>query len=146
MHYERQKKNTWLKKQRDRALFDSYRTALENRHFVSQHEAVDYIRRSPAPRFYISAQAAAVYINLMNSGKPLAGLNLSSRRRIREIYNRYRIMKASERYAGMSTFRICQIIVEEPAPEFYIGYELARKIICRETDLHNERMARRKAL
>lgn len=146
MQSARQRKNTWLKKQRDRALFDSYRTALSGRTFVNQREAVDYVRTAPAPRFYISAQAASVYVNMITVGRPLPRLNPSSKRRIKEIYRRYSELRSSEKYAGFSTFGICQIIVEQPAPEYYIGYELASKIICRELNRHNDNIARRLAL
>ena len=146
MPSNRQKKNTWLKKQRDIALFEVYQRVLKSRRFSNQRDAINFVRKSAAPRFYISAHAAVVYVNSMSAGRKLPKLNLSSRRRIEEIYRRYMNLRMQEPYAHMSTYRICQIVVEQTAPEFYIGYDLASKVICRERNLRNSYYARRLAL
>lgn len=143
---DRTRKNTWLKRQRDCALFEAYRSALAGRSFTSQREAVDYVRMQPAPRFYISAHAAASYINAILSGREIKGLNSSSRRRLDELMRRFTAIRENPKFSGSSVYSLCQRIVEEPAPEFYVGYELASKVICRETMMHNERVARRRRM
>ncbi len=136
-------KDTWLKRRRDRDLFEKYACALSSKTFKTQKEAVDYVRLHPAPRFYISAQAASAYINALLSGNSVDGLSSSSLRRLKELYRRFNEMRKEDNAKRMSVFSLCQIIVEQDAPEFYIGYDHASKIICRESSKHNDRMARR---
>lgn len=135
-------KDIYLKQQRNRDLFSCYQEALKQHTFKTQRNAVDYVRVCKAPRFYISAHSAAEYINDLIAGRFIGNVNASSLRRINEIYKRYKELRSQDAYKNASVISICREIVLQPAPEFYIGYDLASKVICRELKCHNNRMAK----
>lgn len=132
-------RNTELKRLRDRALYHVYLKGLEEGRFSSMTEAVNFARLSPAPRFYISARAAALYINRLEAGDDLEELSEQSRRRIGVLHDSYQLYRSASP-EEISCEHIMEILVEHPAPDFFIGYEAAKKIILRERRLVRERL------
>lgn len=119
-------KNVDLKKQRDCDLYDVYRRGLQEGRFDTVRAAADYVRKQSAPRFYISAREACRLVARIEAGKPLR-INPTSLRRIFVIYARFR--DYMRRYPESPKCEAFENIVCEPAPEFYIGWEMAKKII-----------------
>lgn len=52
-----------------------------------------------------------------------------SRRRAWDLYANYQRWKEANPDSTLSRERICELLVDEPAPEFYMQSETARKII-----------------
>ena len=125
-------KDTELKEMRDRALYQVYLQGLEEGRFNSMREAGEYVRKQPAPQFFLSSRVASLYIGMIMQGISLLHLNSLSRRRIWTLYDRYVEWKRENASSTLSRERICEILVEEPAPEFYVTMEQARKSIWKE--------------
>lgn len=47
---------------------------------------------------------------------------------------------------GLSRDRVCEALVDMPAPEFYVSPDYARKIIKRQIAKHNKEFMRRVAI
>lgn len=132
-------KNTRLREQRDYALFSAYRKALESKDFRSQKEAVEWTRRHGAPKFFVSPAVCAIFMSRIQKGTPLDGINILARKKFKELYRRFR--KIADECPDMPILSICERIVDEPAPEFYISNDLCRRIINREIIARREEMA-----
>lgn len=123
-----------LRKERDRALFESYTKAIRERNFKSQAEAINYARLQPAPRFYIDGVFARMVINNMRKGEPMGVTGYYRVLKFQELYRRFMKEKDNPKYAGKPSTELCDIIVEQPAPEFYVSYRSARLIIARQRE------------
>lgn len=55
-------------------------------------------------------------------------------RKFTELYRRFQEERAKPKNASLSTLEVCNIIVEQPAPEFYISNRSARLIISRQKE------------
>lgn len=124
------KRSTYLRKQRDRALFESYSEAIKVHDFATQKEAYDYVRTHPAPRFFSSHLFCASMIKKMLDGVPTGLKSPQSIRKYNELFKRY--LERSEQYPDKSIEEICAIIVDEPAPEFYLNRRITQWVIARE--------------
>ena len=125
-------KDTELKRQRDRALYEAYIKGLEEGRFASMRDAAEFVRQQPAPQFYISPREASLQIGRIEARISLIGLNSLSRRKIWDLYDRYVLYLRQHPDTSLTRERILEILVEEPAPQFYIGAEMARKILQQE--------------
>lgn len=125
-------KDTQLKKKRDAALYREYVKGLEEGRFASMCEAADYVIRQPAPRFFISAKEASNRIGRILSGKEHIDRRSPSQRRVLLLLDRYQDYLAAYPDCQLSRESILEVLVQEPAPEFYLGWEAARQILRRE--------------
>lgn len=138
-------KDTELKVARDRDLFLAYQKALRNNVFQNQWEAVEFVRTHPAPRFYISSKVCSLLLGRVFAGKPVDGLHPLSRKRLKELERLYRDYEENAFKGKRMRERICEIIVDMPAPEFYVSNRYATRIINREMARHNGEKIRRMA-
>ena len=122
-------KDTELKRARDRALYDAYKSALKEREFRNQDEAIAYVCQHASPRFWISPENLAAEISRILQGRPTVARGPHSRRRIAVLYERYQARRMG--CPAMPRIAICEILVEEQAPEFYISRDFARQVINR---------------
>ena len=138
-------KDTELKAARDRDLFLSYQKALRSNDFRNQWEAIEYIRTHPAPRFYISPKSCSLLLGRIFAHLPVDRLNELSFKRIKELERLYRsfVNDLGGAMKGMSREKICEIIIDMPAPEFYLTHRYASQIIRREINRHNRKLASR---
>ncbi len=127
-------KNTELKRLRDAALYREYVKGLEEGRFASMCEAAVYVVRRPAPRFYISAKEASNRISKFIAGGTRADSNSPSHRRISLLYERYQAYLSEYPGCRLSREAILEVLVQEAAPEFFIGWEAARQILRKEVN------------
>lgn len=125
-------KNMDLKRARDRDLYLAFRKALVERGFNSMRDAARHVCSSPAPRFYIEPKRASDLVGLILANVSLINLNDSSRRMAWQLYRNYQAWVKEHPDSHLSRERIIEILVDEPAPEFYVGPQMARKIIYKE--------------
>lgn len=130
----REKKDSTLRRERDRVLFDIYADAIRHHNFVSQVEAVEYVRKCMAPRFYIDGDFCNIVINRMLRGLECEKMGPNGRRKFAELFDRYKKMRAIPEYANLTPQAICDLIVDQPAPEFYISNRTARMVLAREKE------------
>ena len=102
------------------------------RGFNSMRDAAKFVSSSPAPRYYIEPKRASDLVGLILANVSLINLNASSRRMAWHLYNNYKAWVENHPDSGLSRERIMEILVDEPAPEFYVGPQMARKIIYKE--------------
>lgn len=139
-------KDTELKAIRDRDLFLCYQKALRERNFQNQWEAIEYVRQSPAPRFYISSKVCSLLLGKLFAGHRLGRIHPLAYKRIKHLEKMYKSYISGEAgMKGLSRERVCEILVDMPAPEWYISNIHATRIINKEIELHNKN-ARRNAV
>lgn len=142
------KKTTYLREQRDRALFEAYCKAIAERDFVSQRpqdEAIDYVRTHEAPRFYISPEFCMLIMGRMSRGQDSGIKGKAATRKFQELFRRYVAEWKKPESRDMDIYDICCKIVCQPAPEFYINNRAARGIIQRQKKLRQEEWERKRA-
>ena len=134
---------TMLREERDAALFEAYCAAIKECSFKTHKEAVDYVRFSPAPKWFLSADNCAAEISRMIRGmKPL--VNRSARiKKYSDLLKAYKKACADPENESCCHYAICEKLVEQPAPQWYLGFKHASDIIMRERIKHNERLAKR---
>ncbi len=123
------KKTTYLREQRDRALFDAYCKAISEHSFRSQDEATDYVRTHEAPRFYISPEFCMLIMGRLSRGQDSGIKGKAATRKFQELFRRYVAEWKKPESRNLDIYDICSKIVCQPAPEFYINNRAARGII-----------------
>ena len=92
----------------------------------------DYVRitiKKPAKRFYIEKERAYDIIMMMENCVAFASPNPNKIRMYDEIYMRYKARMEQNPNALKSD--VIEAVINEPAPEFYIGIHAAMKIVNR---------------
>lgn len=124
-------KDTELKRMRDEALYDVYLKGLEAGAFTSLQEAADYVSMHQAPQYFIEAKKVSGYMGMIEAHVSLIALNSASRRRVWKLYAEYKIWRAAHPESKLTRERVCELLVDEPAPEFYLKPDSVRLIIQR---------------
>ena len=137
------KKDIELKQERDRELYLTYLRGLREQHFDFTHEAADWARNQPASRFYISSRALVNYIGAMAHGSQPPAMFSQNRKKMKLLYDMYLEYMATTPDNKLSRERICEMMVNQPAPMFYIGHDSAMKIILRERQRHLASLSRK---
>ena len=133
-------KDMEIRKMRDRALYDVYVKGIREHDFANEDEAADWARRQPAPSFYISPWNLQKYFVQIKHHRPMNKLFSTTRRKIRELYQRYLDYKVQHPDTKLRRIHVCMLLVDEPAPEFYIGLVLTKQIIARERAAEQKRL------
>ena len=132
-----------LRERRDYELFRAYQKALTEHTFADQREAVDYVRKHEAPRWFVSKEFCAAVISSWMRGKELCKMRINKQRKFKALYDLYISMRHKPEYNAMTHLDLCGIIVEMPAPEWYIDHQLASRIIAEQIEQRNDRIALR---
>ncbi len=101
-------------------LMASYRDVAP--HCRTQQEAYEKVVASPAPRYYVSPREAWNKLRLMAVGD-FSKVNRMKPLKRKLYYSLFeRMMEMSQRteFVGKSLWFICQFLVGEPAPEFFL--------------------------
>lgn len=125
-------RNTELKASRNGALYEVFRKGLSEGSFATMRDAARYVCRQPAPRYYIEAEKASILVGRILHGVSLINLNSCSRRMAWQLYRRYREYLEAHPGCGLSRERVMEILIDEPAPEFYLEAQRVRKILYQE--------------
>ena len=132
-----------LRERRDLELFRAYQKALKENDFVDQRQAVDFGRRHEAPRWFVSKEFCAAVISSWLRGKEFCKMRPNKKRKFKALYELYVELKNKFPYCAMNHLDLCAAIVEMPAPEWFIDYQSASRIINEQMALRNEQMANR---
>jgi hypothetical protein len=120
-------KDVELKRLRDQALYVVYKEGLESGSFNSMRAAAEYVCRHPAPRFFVSAESASALVGNILSGVSLIFLHPAHRRMVWRLFRDYQSYLSDNPGCSLPRLHIMEILVERPAPEFYIEPQAARK-------------------
>ena len=136
-------KSVYLREQRDKEIFRIYSEALSSGRFRSGPAIFDFVRKHPAPRFYVSSYfiSRALYSIMRGDALDVKGQNAV--RKFNDLYKLFLKLRATEEYKSYSVQRISEVLEKCPAPEFYISARTTRLIISQQKRLQWERMQRK---
>lgn len=116
---------------RDSDLYRAYKVVVDSGKYDNIIDCVREALTLPASKFWISSENAARIISRMENGDTLENLSPIRKEMFYELHNRY--LEEKSKYARpVPICRICEIIIEQPAPRFYIGMQRAIKLIKKE--------------
>lgn len=125
-----------------RALYESYLAILTAGECRTQFEAIERARKSPAPHFFTSARNCCYVLTKMANGEPTGLSNPDKVRKFKELDRRAREYRETHtEWPGL--MNVSRIIVNEPAPEYYICYSTAKQMILSERKKRQEEVARK---
>lgn len=125
-----------------RALYESYVSILSSGECETQRDAIERARKSQAPHFFTSAKNCADVLTKIAAGKPTGLTNPDKVRKFQELDRRAKEYREThDEWPGL--LNVCRIIVNEPAPEYYICHNTAKQIILRERKARQEELARK---
>lgn len=105
-------------RERNEDLLRAFREQLAKASYKTVPEIFQSIADSPASRFWVSEERAAIVISAMHAGKPLTRMRSNKREMFEEIYRRFLIIR--EQYPDKSVYELVSMIVNQPAPKFYL--------------------------
>lgn len=113
--------------ERNNDLFEAYRNLLESARFIDRTELSIRIVNMPAKRFWVSEERAAIVISAMMHKGDMPHLTETKKEMFDEIYKRALLVR--EQHPTMSIYEVARIVVNQPAPKFYITPGSAKVII-----------------
>lgn len=121
-------------KERDNEIMKRYAQVVGSTDCKTQTEALSLVVNSPSKRFWVAPERAAKVIYHLQKGGNTHGMAPCKQRMYAELYRRFLEKIQLEEYRDMSVSRLCEILVEEEAPEFYLQTETAMNIFIAERD------------
>ena len=134
-----------LRQHRDSELFKAYQEALKTNRFENQRDAVNYVRTNAAPGWFVSKEFCAAVLSSKLRGRDHYKMGKQKMRKFDALMKLYLEKKKEFPYCGMCHLALCEAIIKMPAPEWFLGYEMAAKIINEQIKERNEKIARRYA-
>ncbi|MCQ2219794.1 MAG: hypothetical protein MJZ12_00290 [Prevotella sp.] len=135
--------NSEFKKERDREVYATYLRGLREQCFEDLTQAAAWVQAQPASKFYISSKALVNYIFAIEKGSVPPKMYYLNELKVKVLYVRYMEYNLNHPNHGLSKEKICEMLVDEPAPQFYIDQDYIRRIIQRERIKRREELARR---
>lgn len=121
--------SAYFTRQRNADLMRVFRQKLAEATVVRMPEIFRQVAESPASRFWVSEERAAIVIAAMEAGRAIPEMIPSKREMFREIYRRYRELRRT--HPLMDIIELASIIVNQPAPSFYFTPRSVGEIIYR---------------
>lgn len=116
--------------ERDLDLLKAYKDVLsEIKYPFTLNEVMDRTVKKPARRFYSSTKYACICIKAMKENKPIFYEQEEKERMIREVWKRVQLEERL--YPDIKLDRIVEIVMDRPAPEFYLKPSSAEVILCK---------------
>lgn len=122
-------KDTELKQARNLEIYRRYVEGLEAGRVENMRSAADYILQQKAPQFYISSHTASLIIGKIDALVSVILPNPGFRARALTLYSNFLKYKREHPGTQLARERILEILVEEPAPEFFLDEETIRQIL-----------------
>lgn len=111
-------------------LMRAYDEYIESCNYIRMPDVYENIVNMPSRRFWVSDIRAALVISAMIRGeKRMDRMCASKREMYQEIYRRVVIMR--EKHPDKTTSEICAMVVNQPAPKFYLTPGSAKIMICK---------------
>lgn len=108
------------------AYFDTMKSLRKVMPYISTEEIIQEMMKKEAPRFFITYDNARRIISLMHRGKSIQVTNTNKLSMYQEIYRRFLMYKQEMKAPG---YCILKIIIEQPAPSYYVAIDTMRGII-----------------
>ena len=130
-----------LRERRDVELFLAYQKALKENDFSDQRQAVEYVRKHEAPRWFVSKEFCAAVISSWLRGKEAYKMRNNKKRKFLALFDLYQKLRNEFPYSALNHLDLCAAIIEMPAPEWYIDHQLAARIITEQMEIRNNQIA-----
>lgn len=101
-------------KERNEDLLRVYREQLARASYIVMPEIFALVADSPARRFWVSEERAAIVVSAMLAGKPLPKMRSNKREMFEEIYRRFLILRSE--HPKKSVYELVTAVVNQPAP------------------------------
>lgn len=122
-------KDTELSLSQKRALYSTYIKGLEEGLFTSLRNAAEIVTKQPAPCFFISPKRASILVGMIQGGVSLVNLGHNTRRMAWQLFHNYKDYRREHPDCNLSRERILEILIDQPAPEFYLSPTAVRHIL-----------------
>ena len=116
-------------RERNNDLMRVYREKLAEASIIVMPVIFELVAESPASRFWVSEERAAVVIAAMAAGKAMPRMRTNKREMFDEIYRRY--LTLHEELPDKSIYELAIKIVNQPAPKFYLTPRTVGELIYR---------------
>lgn len=116
-------------RQRNADLLRAFRRQLALSDFIVMPDIFQLVAESPASRFWVSEERAAIVIAAMLAGKPLPHMRRNKREMFDEIFRRFLIERKAN--PNKSIYELVAKIVNQPAPKFYLTSRTVGEFIYR---------------
>lgn len=120
--------NFELNEQRNDDLLRAVKEVVIKYSVNNTKEAVAMAIKMPSKRFWVTSQVAARVIWRMEKGDMLKEMRPTARKRFFELYKLYQRLRDTDEFKNRSIYYMSAILVEQPAPEFYLTVDSALKI------------------
>lgn len=118
-----------FKELRDNEILALYRKYLNESPNIVVSRMLTDIVNSPSSRFWITEQRAAIVLGQMKKGDTFPDAYPQKRAMYNELYRRANLVW--QKNPNMSVYSVAAMIVEQPAPSFYMSTTLCNLIISR---------------
>lgn len=115
--------------QRNEDLMRAYRQEIDDAEHIRVANIFASVVERPSERFWVSEERAFIVISYMSKGDTLDNMRPLKREMYQEIYRRYMLLR--EKFPDKTMRQLVSMIVNQPAPKFYIEPASARVIICK---------------
>lgn len=107
----------------------AYHELIKSAQYILMPEIYHKVVDMPTRRFWISEGRAAIVISAMMKGDTLENMGPLKREMYNEIYSR--VIKLREKKPDLPIIRLVEMVVEQPAPKFYLTPGSAKVLICK---------------
>lgn len=116
--------------ERDIDLLRAYKEVLSEIEYpFSLSDVMERTVRKPARRFYSSTKYAYMCVKALKEGKPVRYQQSEKERMIREVWKR--VQQEEILRPNMKLDAIVELVMDRPAPEFYLKPSSAEVILCK---------------
>lgn len=116
-------------RERNEDLMRVYREKLSEASIIVMPVIFELVAQSPSSRFWVSEERAAIVISAMAAGKPMPRMRKNKREMFEEIFRRFVVIH--EQQPDKSVYELVALIVNQPAPKFYLTARTVGEFIYR---------------
>lgn len=116
-------------RERNKDLMRVYREKLSEASIIVMPVIFELVAQSPSSRFWVSEERAAIVVSAMAAGRPMPRMRKNKREMFEEIYRRFVVMH--EQQPDKSVYELVALIVNQPAPKFYLTARTVGEFIYR---------------
>ena len=115
--------------ERNQELMRVYQEELSKAGYIVMPKIFEQVANSPCSRFWVSEERAAIVISTLLAGKVIPNMRKNKREMFDEIFRRFLI--AREQYPEKSIYALAIMVVNQPAPKFYMSPRTVGELIYR---------------
>lgn len=115
--------------ERNQELMRIYQEELSKAGYIVMPKIFEQVANSPCSRFWVSEERAAIVISTLLAGKVIPNMRKNKREMFDEIFRRFLI--ARKQYPEKSIYALAIMVVNQPAPKFYMTPRTVGELIYR---------------